>query len=510
MLDAERQSNRAGVPIILLASGLLLVVYLLTLARIHTWEAIAYAGRLDGNPWVSERWLTTQFFHPHHLFYLSLGSLFEVVLGIPGITRDPIRVLQIANCFLGAGCALFMGSIIARTTGSTRRGLFCALGFGLSNGVWQSSTDVGVMIPSLFFFLLGLFFIQRIGGRRGHLGAGVFVGLSVLMNQVMVILALAVSISCLHRGPAEGPEGDSHKGRSRHLLLFTSTWLALSSGSGEGGLFKLPLGNDLLTAGRVTANSFVSLYLHLEMGSWATPLARGLLLFLLITLALASIAGALLMIKARRTLPSAFLAVVLGMALLAGFMLFVRTGREEHWVYVAALSWFVIGFRSPRKVPPPPGALRTFVAGWLALLAVTNLFATILPLRDSGRAYYKSLIQFADGRFSSGDLLINGQFGPVVQGELVYLAYFCQVDAIRIPDPDSEDHEEEFRRRLIAAFERGTPGDHKIFASEEALSLLERLGVNPEETEHVATFRGSRIFRLPHTTETLLGADGSE
>ena len=134
-------------------SAAFLAVYLLTRAQVHGWDSLAYAARAAGDPLLSEKFLSTRYFHPHHLLYVPFAQGCRAALGwLPG--ADLLAPLQWANSLLGAGCVLLAGLIVRALGGGPGRALFAAAAVGFANGVWTYATAVEVMIPALFCLLL--------------------------------------------------------------------------------------------------------------------------------------------------------------------------------------------------------------------------------------------------------------------------------------------------------------------------------------------------------------------
>ena len=115
--------------------ALFLAGYALTLSRAHDWDSLAYAARIAGDPLLSEKYLSTRFFHPHHLLYGVFGSPTRALLVPLGLGRDPLLPLQVADCVLGAGCAVLVGALVQAATGRTARAILVAAAAGLSNAV---------------------------------------------------------------------------------------------------------------------------------------------------------------------------------------------------------------------------------------------------------------------------------------------------------------------------------------------------------------------------------------
>src|SRR5262249_43155235 len=133
-----------------------LPVYLLTLHHAHGWDSIAYTARSVADPLLSERYLSSRLFHPHHLLYVPLllpaqglaallrGAPFAAPAGEAAFTAPMVR-----NALLGGLSAGLAGALAARLGASPRRAFAVALAVGVSNAVWRYATEVEVMVPAL-------------------------------------------------------------------------------------------------------------------------------------------------------------------------------------------------------------------------------------------------------------------------------------------------------------------------------------------------------------------------
>jgi hypothetical protein len=289
--------------------------------------------------------------------------------------------------------------------------------------------------------------------------------------------------------------------------------LEWASGGGEARFFEQSIVAGLINARRPLANSFVSFNLPMEMETLfggGAGLAFGIVVLLLITFLLALTLGSLLILRSFRQSSPVFPGILLGILLVAVFNVVSNPWNEDLWCHVVPLTWLVIGFRLPKDIPPPPAGMKVFVLVWLVLLGGTTLLGSILPLRDSNRAHYASLLRAAEDRFEAGDLLVNGPMGPVVLREFVYLAYFGNVGAIRVPPEGVERPEEELRRRLLEALERSPKESPVIYVSDEALPMLGDSGVKTDGAKQVATLRGSRIYELPPSATSGIAVESGE
>jgi hypothetical protein len=79
----------------------MLFLYLPTLTRVHTFDALSYVTSVERKPW-------TELFHPHHLAYGPLGALALALGRALGYDGGAALPMQLVNAFAGAlGVALF-------------------------------------------------------------------------------------------------------------------------------------------------------------------------------------------------------------------------------------------------------------------------------------------------------------------------------------------------------------------------------------------------------------------
>jgi hypothetical protein len=121
-----------------------LLVYLLTLTQVHTFDALSYVTSVERKPW-------TEVFHPHHLAYGPLGVLALSISRLLGYSGGAALPLQICNAAAGAaGVALFF-VIVERHTGRADLSLIAALLLGAAYAYWYYAVEIEVYtVASLF------------------------------------------------------------------------------------------------------------------------------------------------------------------------------------------------------------------------------------------------------------------------------------------------------------------------------------------------------------------------
>jgi hypothetical protein len=188
MLSVVRDSRLIAA--VLFAGALFL--YLRTLTRVHTFDALSYVMSVERKPW-------TELFHPHHLAYGPLGALalaFGRALGYNGSAALP---MQLVNAIVGAlGVALFY--VTARAaTGRTDAALPAALLLGGSYAFWYYAVEIEVYtVATLFLIICLALIIQPIPwSARRCMALGVVQGGAVLFHQTNVLFCIPVAVIAL-------------------------------------------------------------------------------------------------------------------------------------------------------------------------------------------------------------------------------------------------------------------------------------------------------------------------
>lgn len=193
-----------------LLAGLLcagwLALYLATLTRVHTFDALSYALDVDNKPW-------RELFHPHHLAYGPLGVLVRNLAQTLGWQGSAVLPMQLANALAGAlGVGLFFGCL----HDATRRfdlALCGALLLGGSYAYWYYAVEVEVYTIAALFLVLCLWCLLRLA-RRPTLwlaaALGLVQGLAVLFHQTNVLLCVPAAAALLV-GTVDHPPATAHR-----------------------------------------------------------------------------------------------------------------------------------------------------------------------------------------------------------------------------------------------------------------------------------------------------------
>ena len=492
------------------------LLYLATWMRVQPWDSIAYTARALGNPLLSERFLSTAWFHPHHLLYVPLAALFGHVL--PPGDAGPLASfapLLLLSSLAGAGCVGLAGWIAHRATGRRSTAVFAAAALALTNAVWIYSTIVEVMMPALCFLLLGV--ALAFGRSHRHaVAAGLAIGLAVLLHQIVVLFAVALTLALAlpARGALRRP------GSARR---FAAAWIALAVGvyawaavAHQGLRSPVEIARWTLAAGERSESSRLSLAgmawqsarTLCEALITQTPVARradpaAWPWMLAITLVLAVLAGGMVLAWRRRNAagssPDAGVALrglAWGALATAAFIAWFQPRTLDYWVYVVACLMLLagIGAMGSRGAGGRVGAL-----AWpaLVLLGGVNFGYRALPALDPENAPYADLLRFSAGRLRAGDCLWIGPRDASLEDALVALPFFAQVDT-RVAGNDRAPW-------MPGGLARGAPRSGarpaapcagRVFATANALAQLEAQRGERIAAEPQGSMRGVPVFRL--------------
>jgi hypothetical protein len=177
-------NRRHAAPLALFFGTLLL--YLMTLTQVHTFDALSYVTSVERKPW-------TEVFHPHHLAYGPLGVLILALGRSLGYGGGAALLLQICNAVAGAaGVALFF-AIVRRVTRRADLGLAAALLLGSAYAYWYYAVEIEVYTVATLFLLICLSLLVELverPTRRGMLLLGIAQGGAVLFHQTNALFCI--------------------------------------------------------------------------------------------------------------------------------------------------------------------------------------------------------------------------------------------------------------------------------------------------------------------------------
>jgi hypothetical protein len=483
----------------------LLALYLATLQRVHSWDDMAYTARSVHDPLISEAGPASGLFHPHHLLYVPLVILWRGLLRPFGIGGgDPFLPLQILNALLGAGVAVLVGLIAAGRSGRSGAALAAAAGCGLSNGIWVYSTQGEVMIPALFFFLLGAWLLSGGPGRAAPVAAATSLAASVLLHQFTVLLVTPLLLVWLRARPRRnsallcaGVVGlvvapyvavAMAAEHIRSPLVFLDWVLAMRHRSTFGHLSPM---RALGSASRAFLESFLSLS---PLRDWftkrspSTGLPAAVDAALLIALPAVAMQSLRAVARALFEREAVTLALGGGMVFAMGFNLWFQPGVDDFWTYLPALVWIVAATHSASG---SRGRLGLTVL--LLALGAANLAWRALPDRDPRHAPYVDQIDYARRHLARGDVLILGDNGALLHENLLALPLLEGVEIVLAPVDSTSAEAHRFRTLLLPALARQRRSGGKLVTPEDVLPAVSPL-VPSLQWIPADTLRGHRMF----------------
>jgi hypothetical protein len=212
------------VPSILASAAL--IVYLLTLSDVHTFDALSYIRDVDGR--------TGFFFHPHHLLYSPTGWMFWQGWRLAGYDGNSELALKVLNALVGAGCGWGFYRLVLHLTASIPAAIGSAGIFLFSYASWYFSGEVEVYMLALAWLLLALaLLVEMVTGPRRRTAPllGLALGASALYHQTNGLL-VPVVLAGIALAPATWPA----KARMA-LLAGTVSGLVVALGYGLVGFF---------------------------------------------------------------------------------------------------------------------------------------------------------------------------------------------------------------------------------------------------------------------------------
>ncbi len=506
-----------------LAGPVFLLIYAATLTRIHTWDAMAYAARAAGNPLVSERFLSTSFWHPHHLLYMALAAPWSRALTALGLHGPGGMIpLQLLSALFGAGVVAMTAVIVRRTSGSDTRAWTAALGAGISNALWRYSTAVEVMTASLFFLLLGAYLLLDRRRALRSLGAGACLAAAILIHQIAVLFAAGFLLGLLPRWVRE-------RGGRRAWWMAAAAAAALAAGvylvvgrlalgittpagfadwmtevRNRAHFEGTPLVSTLAFTARTLVESIVTpapavALRHQGASPWTEA---GTALSILGAVGVGALAVRFRGRPRREDAPW-FGGLVLGGALTVAFIAWFEPLNLEYAVYLVPFAWIAVlgGAARPEAAPDGP-RLRRWAAPALLLLAAANLAGSILPERHAERAPYHDLWAFAEAHFRPGDVFILGRDDGDLQMALMVFPLAGGVRTLAFPTGASPAGVARFWDEVREALSAGGGSVPRLYClARTAPAVQAAVSGRPDRTV-VGRLRGSEVVRLHGPGET--------
>lgn len=180
----------------------LLFLYLPTLTRVHTFDALSYVTSVERKPWM-------ELFHPHHLAYGPLGSLMLALSRAVGYDGGAALPMQLVNAIAGALSAALLYLTVRAATGRDDVALPAALLMGAAYACWYYAIEIEVYTVAALFLVvcLGLMMRPTPWTVRRCLALGLAQGGAVLFHQTNALLCAPVALSALADLRAAGETG---------------------------------------------------------------------------------------------------------------------------------------------------------------------------------------------------------------------------------------------------------------------------------------------------------------
>lgn len=444
---------RSGHCVILIAT---LTLYGSTLARNHTWDAIAYTATVHGDPVLSERYLSTSFFHPHHLLFNSLAWLF--VRGSAPLLGDnvsPFLPLQIMNALFGSLCALLMYLLCCRRFSNRLTALFLAGSFAISNSIWLFSTEVEVMLPALFFLLLSIYVLTLPSPHAATVVfAAVLAALSVLMHQITGFGCVALVFYLTLLGRRGVIQRNAPLVFTLVLILIvgctyvTVTLVVLSDFSvpvlvdwmtevsDRSAFGKTSRAELALSGTRGLVNAFLSPFGPAELRVSGLSLFSVSLLLATFAILLAGVTLCIRFLFRARSLlgegdPWAHF-LLLWIVLTSVFIIWFQPTNVEYWLYCVPPILLLVGESAHRW--GTRRAVKVLTLGVLVSMGVINLSTSIRPRMDETNAEYHTLVTSVEENMTPGDVIIAGllDHGGFLGIELLAIPFYTGVDVVML------------------------------------------------------------------------------
>ena len=172
-----------------LLASLALILYLLTLSDVHTYDALSYIRDVDGR--------TGFFFHPHHLLYSPTGWLFWQAWRLLGYAGNSELALKVLNAIVGAGCGFGLYRLTFALTRNVATAAAAAALLLFNFATWYFSAEVEVYILALAWLLLTLaLLVELVTAPRARTAAllGLAMGAAALYHQTNGLLVGVVTL----------------------------------------------------------------------------------------------------------------------------------------------------------------------------------------------------------------------------------------------------------------------------------------------------------------------------
>ena len=495
-------------------------LYLMTISRCHTWDAIAYASAIHGNELLSGRYLSTTFYHPHHLIFNAIGYVVARIWEVMFKNQtNHFLPLQIMSSIFGAASILLVGKIIYKRTGDIRKSCFLAAMFALSHTVWWFSTEVEVMLPAMFFSLLALnAAINPRIGSRDILVISISTSVAILIHQINFFFFVAIALLLflrVRRGQIRSSRLLAFAGYmtffvlgtymivgvvTQHLrspLEFLGWVLAVRTRS----TFEITSVYSLMRKGADSyVRAFISLFGPTELRFYGASVSS----LLFFAGSLLSLVGLLAMhvsvlLSVKRFLKDREPFVLLNLiwlVLVAVFILWFSSANVEFWIYAIppVIFLFSVGgrglgrFDSIRRRFEKPAYI-----AFLILLGTTNFRTSIGIRMNESNAEYRQAVDMVKENMSPGDLILSESPGRSALGTygVIAVPYFTGVDVVVLPGAETS---------IPPLIEETIRNGNRVYILEEVVRPEFSPILDPYSLEELRAPGGWKVFRVMPAT----------
>lgn len=232
MKPTGNRQQAAGVALAL-AFVCYLGLYLLTLTRVHTFDALSYILDVDRKPW-------PELFHPHHLAYGPLGALVRAVAQGFGWRGSAATLIQTTNALAGAAGVAIFCALIYRLSGHASLAGIGALLLGSSYAFWYYAVEVEVYTIATLFLIIALALLAALARRPAPgiaAALGVAQGMAILFHQTNVLLCLPVGVTLLLADQRPMANDTAHPARRSSFVVGLTLAYALPLGAIVAGAY---------------------------------------------------------------------------------------------------------------------------------------------------------------------------------------------------------------------------------------------------------------------------------
>jgi hypothetical protein len=411
---------------------------------------------------------------------------------------------------------LFAGLLTMKLGAGPARAALAALAAGISNALWRLSIEIGAIVPALLLLLVGLWLAARARTSRGWSGAGLVMAASILVHQMVVVAAIAVSVWLAFA---------ARQGRLRvgHAGAFVAAWGTVTIAGymscgwiAAGARTPADVLEWVLTVrsrsafGEASAGSFAAQSLRGAAESWvslqplrslrsqgwnpATVVAAAGAIVGLVGVGWAGLCALPGVVRACFT-GDVLTGVVASAAIaLVAFAIWYQPDNHIFWVFMPPLAAVLAARHTPRA---GRGAAAAAVV-LLALVAAVNAGHQILPARDPASAPYADLVAVAREHFEPGDVLVTDAARSQIGIGLVALPTFARVEILSLPRADDLADRARFTRDVAERLDHVTVRGTAVYALPEMIAALRALRpwVVPQA---VGMLRGDTLYRMQPT-----------